>query len=72
MEIVFENRVAILKEYGTLAIFGISLIGVLYSAYLSYLEEFVLHAWCPYCVLSAIVITIIFIISIIRLKREGI
>ena len=69
--LVFENRVNFLKEYGTLALFGISLVGVLYSIYLSYLEEFVLHAWCPYCILSAIVITVIFVISIIRLKEEG-
>ncbi len=70
--LLFEPRVKFLKENGTLALFGISLIGVLYSIYLSYLEEFVLHAWCPYCILSAIAITIIFVISIIRLKKEGI
>ncbi len=70
--LLYEPRVDFFKENGTLAIFGISLIGVLYSIYLSYLEEFVLHAWCPYCILSAIVITIVFIISIVRLKREGI
>ncbi len=70
--LLYEPRVNFFKENGTLAIFGISLIGVLYSIYLSYLEEFVLHAWCPYCILSAIVITIVFIISIVRLKREGI
>ena len=70
--LLFENRIDFLKENGTLALFGIGLVGVLYSAYLSYLEEFVLHAWCPYCILSAITITIVFIVSIIRLKKEGI
>jgi len=70
--LLYESRVDFLKENGTLALFGISLIGVLYSIYLSYLEEFVLHAWCPYCILSAIVITIIFVVSIVRLKREGV
>ena len=70
--LVYEPRVDFLKENGTLALFGISLVGVLYSAYLSYLEEFVLHAWCPYCVISAIVITIAFIVSIVRLRKEGI
>ncbi|MCP4139427.1 MAG: vitamin K epoxide reductase family protein [Chloroflexi bacterium] len=70
--LLFESRIDFLKENGTLALFGIGLVGVLYSAYLSYLEEFVLHAWCPYCILSAVVITIVFIVSIIRLKKEGI
>jgi len=69
--LILETRLTILKENGSMIVFGISLVGVIYSAYLSYLEEFVIHAWCPYCVLSAIVITIIFIISIIRLKQEG-
>ncbi|MBL6962135.1 MAG: vitamin K epoxide reductase family protein [Anaerolineales bacterium] len=69
--LVLEPRLPFLEENGSLILFGISLIGVIYSAYLSYLEEFVIHAWCPYCVLSAIVITIIFIISIMRLKQEG-
>lgn len=68
--LIYEPRVNFLKENATLALFGISLIGVLYSIYLSYLEEFVLHAWCPYCILSAIVIIIIFIVSIMRLKKE--
>ena len=70
--LLYESRIDFLKENGTLALFGISLVGVLYSIYLSYLEEFVLHAWCPYCVLSALAITLIFIISIVRLKKEGI
>ncbi|MBT3321376.1 MAG: vitamin K epoxide reductase family protein [Anaerolineae bacterium] len=70
--LLFENRVAFIEENSTLALFGISLVGVLYSIYLSYLEEFVLHAWCPYCILSAIVITVVFVVSIIRIKRDGI
>ncbi len=70
--LVLEPRLPFLHENTNLAIFGISLIGVIYSAYLSYLEEFVLHAWCPYCILSAIMITIIFIISIVHLKQEGV
>lgn len=47
--------------------FGISLIGVLFSAYLTYIEVAILHAICPYCVISAVVITIVWIISIVRL-----
>lgn len=68
--LLFESRSEFLQENGSMALFGISLIGVLYSAYLSYLEAYVILAWCPYCVLSAIMILIIFIISIIRLKED--
>jgi uncharacterized membrane protein len=49
-----------LATYVPLAIFGIALIGVLFSAYLTYLELVVLHAFCPWCLLSAIIITFIF------------
>ena len=67
---LFESRSAFLQENGSMALFGISLIGVLYSIYLSYLEAYVIHAWCPYCVLSAVMIVVVFIVSIFRLKEE--
>lgn len=48
----------------TLAVFGISLAGVLYSAYLTYIELAVLHAICPWCVTSALLVTLIFGVSL--------
>jgi len=57
-------------DYVPLAIFGISLIGVLYSAYLTYLELFVIHAVCRWCVSSAIIVTAIFLLSLPDLKTE--
>lgn len=51
-------------------LFGITLAGFLYSIYLTYLELFVINAICPFCVLSAISMTILFIISVIRLVRS--
>jgi uncharacterized membrane protein len=35
--------------------------GVLFSGYLTYLEAAVINAWCQYCVISAILITLIFL-----------
>ncbi len=57
-------------DYVPLAIFGISLIGMLYSAYLTYLELFVIYAICRWCVSSAIIITAIFLLSLPDLKTE--
>jgi uncharacterized membrane protein len=65
-----EERLKIAKENGPLAIFGIGLVGVVFSAYLTYLEIYVIHAICPFCVASAILITLIFILAILRLVKQ--
>ena len=45
-----------------------SFVGVLISAYLTYLEIFVIKAICVWCVASAVVITAIFLVSLYELK----
>ncbi len=47
-----------------LATFGIALGGLLFSAYLSYVEVFILHVICPWCVASALLVTMIFALSL--------
>lgn len=47
----------------TLFLFLFSLFGVAFSAYLTYLELFVLEAICSWCVVSAITMTAICILS---------
>ncbi len=47
----------------TLLLFLFSLFGVAFSAYLTYLELFVLRAICSWCVVSAITMTAICILS---------
>lgn len=44
-----------------------------FSAYLTALEAFVIHAWCRWCVASAIIAALIFLFSLpeaARLRRE--
>jgi len=43
--------------------------GFLFSLYLTSLEAFVIHAWCAWCVTSAIVVTCIFVLSLFDLPR---
>ncbi len=52
-----------------IALFFIAAIGVAFSAYLTYIELFVLHAVCPWCVLSAILITAIAILGALELSQ---
>jgi len=39
--------------------------GVLFTLYLMALEEFVIHAWCRWCLGSAAVIALIFVLSLL-------
>jgi uncharacterized membrane protein len=64
-----ETRGNFWSENGPVLLFGLGLIGFLYSAFLTYIELAVLHAICPYCVISAVAITIIFLVSIVRLVQ---
>ena len=50
-------------------LFGGALLGVLYSAYLTYLEAAVIKAWCRYCVASAILMAVVFAATIPEVKR---
>jgi len=70
--LILEIRKNLSSDNSNLMVFGISLVGVLFSAYLTYIELFVIHAVCPFCVISAIVITLIFIISIVKLVKASI
>jgi uncharacterized membrane protein len=67
--LALEPRFSTAREYAPLAIFGLALTGTLYSAYLTYVELFVIHAICPYCVTSAVLITGLLILAVVRLVR---
>ena len=55
--------------YLPLAVFGIALSGTLFSAYLTYMELFVILGVCKWCVGSAIVMTLMLVLAISELRR---
>ena len=65
-----EQRPGIFQQNGTMMFFGISLLGFLFTLYLIYLEIALIKAYCPFCLTSQAVMTVIFIISVIRLVRQ--
>ena len=67
---LLENRNNHMRANATLYIFGAALTGFLFTLYLIYVEIALLKALCPFCLTSQIVMTIIFIISVIRLVRQ--
>lgn len=50
-----------------MAAFGISLVGFGYSVYLTHLELFKIEAICQWCVASAVLMTILFGLSALRM-----
>jgi uncharacterized membrane protein len=51
------------------AMVAISGWSVLFSGWLTYLELFVIHAICMWCVTSALLMTTIFVLSLVDLRR---
>jgi uncharacterized membrane protein len=68
--LIVEGRRGFWKNNSLLIFFGITLIGLLYSAYLTYIEVAVIHAICPFCVLSAVAMLVLFVVSILRLRQQ--
>ena len=48
---------------------GVTAFGLVFSLWLTYLELFVIHAICQWCVISALLATILFIVSWLDLRE---
>lgn len=46
-----------------LALFGVTLFGILFSIYLTFLEPFVIGATCMWCLSSAVIMTVLFLLA---------
>jgi uncharacterized membrane protein/thiol-disulfide isomerase/thioredoxin len=57
-------------DYARLAMLGMALFGTLYSIYLTYIEIWVIEAVCMWCLSSAVLITLLMLLSI-RPAREA-
>lgn len=64
-----EGKNEFWQENAPIFLFVLTLSGVIYSAYLTYVEIAVLHQICIYCVISAGLIVSLFGISIIKVIR---
>jgi uncharacterized membrane protein len=58
-----------LAERATLATFAVAFVGVLFSAYLTAVELWVIDAICQWCVVSAVLVTVIAVIEGVRVWR---
>ena len=63
--------VALAQRQWSVLLAALATIGFLFTAYLTYLELFVIHAICRWCVGSAVIITVIWIVSLFALKSPA-
>lgn len=59
-------------DWVLLAGFGLSVAGFAFSVYLTYLEAFVIHAYCSWCLTSFAIITILMVLFGIEAKKRGV
>jgi uncharacterized membrane protein len=52
------------RRWPTTALVLLAGLGVAFSGYLMYLEAAVIHAWCRWCVVSAVLVTAIFGVAV--------
>lgn len=64
-----ETRYSFWKSNGPTLLFGFSLMGVIISLFLTYVEVAIIDAICPFCVVSAIAMLILFLVNTSRLVK---
>jgi protein-disulfide isomerase/rhodanese-related sulfurtransferase len=67
-ESVFPARLA---KWARHALLGMTGFGFLLSVYLEYVQAFVIHAYCAWCVTSGVVMTALFALAVINVRRSG-
>jgi uncharacterized membrane protein len=65
-----RRRNGYFRQNGTMLIFGLALTGFLFTVWLIYVELALIKAICPFCLTSQVTMTLIFLISILRLVRQ--
>jgi uncharacterized membrane protein len=68
--LLLEQKPGFFKDNGTMLFFGITLIGFFFTVWLVYVEITLLKAYCPFCITSQISMTLIFILSVVRVIRQ--
>ncbi len=68
--LLFGKKWPTITAISSYLMFGITLVGLLFSMYLTYVQFGILKTFCPYCLLSAITTTLLFTISTFNLVKE--
>ena len=66
----FGSRIGSIAGNAVLIVFGFCLAGFIFTLYLIYVEVALIHALCPFCITSQVIMTALFALSTIALIRE--
>ena len=69
LSLLLEPKVSFFESNSPYIVFAITLIGTLFSVYLTYIEIAVLKKICPFCVISAITMLVLLVFSVLRLIK---
>lgn len=67
--LLLEPRLDFFRANGLILTFGLTLFGTLFSGYLQYASIFRLREVCPYCVLNAVTMAALWVVTVLRLPR---
>jgi uncharacterized membrane protein len=65
-----ETKPGFFQDNGGMLLFGVTLIGFLFTLWLIYLEVALIKAYCPFCITSQVSMTIIFILTVMRVLKQ--
>ena len=68
--LALSTRLGFLRDYSVMIAFGLCLAGLIFTLYLIYVEVALIHALCPFCISSQVIMTLLFAVSVVRLVRE--
>jgi uncharacterized membrane protein len=65
-----EGKPGFFQTNGIMLQFAVTLTGFLFTVWLVYVEVALIKAYCPFCITSQISMTIIFILTVIRVLKQ--
>ncbi len=65
-----EGKPGFFQTNGSMLQFAITLTGFLFTVWLIYVEVALLKAYCPFCITSQAAMTLIFILTVIRVLKQ--
>lgn len=64
-----RDWIAVVEDYLPEMLVGVTTLALLFTLYLTGLELWVIHAFCRYCIISAIIVAIMFVLSVSYLRE---